>query len=86
MYENNEFEMPSKNDYEVNVIEFLRTINPDIAIQRLVGRAPQEETYFCNRDTSWWLIRDEIIETMNKNGYIQGDKSGRIIFDKIKGV
>ena len=85
MYINNEFDMPSKNQYQKNVIEFLRLIKPDVAIQRLVGRAPKEETVFCNWDTSWWLIRDEIIEAMNNNGYVQGDKSKKVIYDKIKG-
>ncbi len=85
MYENNEFEIPSKEEYQTNVIEFLRIIKPDVAVQRLVGRAPEEETAFCNWDTSWWLIRDEIVETMQKNGFTQGDKSKKIIFDKIKG-
>ena len=85
MYLDKEFEMPTKADYQENVIEFLRLIKPDVAVQRLVGRAPEEETAFCNWDTSWWKIRDEIIETMVKNGYVQGDKSEKIIFDKIKG-
>ena len=84
MYENKEFEMPSKETYETNVIEFLRLINSDIAIQRLVGRAPQEDTSFCNWDTSWWRIRDEIIKKMNNNGYTQGDKSKKVIYDKFK--
>lgn len=86
MYKNNEFTMPSKQEYEENVIEFLRLIKKDVAVQRLVGRAPQEETAFCNWDTSWWAIRDEIVEIMNNNGFVQGDKSERIIYDKIKGV
>ena len=73
MYQNNEFIMPSKEDYQNNVVEFLRRLNPDVAIQRLVGRAPEEETSFCNWDTSWWLIRDEIIGYMNDKGYVQGD-------------
>ena len=85
MYLNNEFKMPSKESYQSNVIEFLRLIRPDVAVQRIVGRAPEEETAFCNWDTSWWLIRDEIIETMVNNGYSQGDKSKKIIYDKIKG-
>lgn len=85
MYRSNEFQMPSKETYENNVIEFLRLIKPDVAVQRLVGRAPEEETAFCNWDTSWWLIRDEIIEKMFENGYVQGDKSEKIIYDKIKG-
>lgn len=85
MYQNNEFIMPTKEEYIENVIEFLRIINSDVAVQRLVGRAPEEETAFCNRDTSWWLIRDEIIEKMNRNGFVQGDKSQKVVFNKIKG-
>lgn len=85
MYKNNEFNMPSKEDYEENVIEFLRLIKPDVAVQRLVGRAPEEETAFCNWDTSWWAIRDEIVEIMNNNGFVQGDKSKRTVYNKIKG-
>lgn len=84
MYMNNEFSMPSKEDYENNVIEFLRFIKADVAVQRLVGRAPEEDTIFCNWDTSWWLIRDEIIDKMQKNGYVQGDMSKEIKLDKIK--
>lgn len=84
MYMNNEFSMPSKEEYEDNVIEFLRLIKADVAVQRLVGRAPEEDTIFCNWDTSWWLIRDEIVEKMQKNGYVQVDMSKEIILDKIK--
>lgn len=85
MYMNNEFEMPSKETYQKNVVEFLRRINPNIAIQRLVGRAPEEETSFCNWDTSWWLIRDEIINYMNLNGFIQGDLVDNKEYKIIKG-
>lgn len=85
MYQNNEFIMPTKEEYIENVIEFLRVIKADVAVQRLVGRAPEEETAFCNWDTSWWLIRDEIIEKMNRNGFVQGDKSQKVVFNKIKG-
>lgn len=84
MYQNGEFKMPSKNVYEQNVIEFLRLIKPDVAVQRLVGRAPEEDTAFCNWDTSRWLIRDEIVNTMNENGFVQGDKSKKIEFEKYK--
>ena len=85
MYQNNEFIMPTKEEYIENVIEFLRFIKADVAVQRLVGRAPEEKTAFCNWDTSWWLIRDEIIEKMNRNGFVQGDKSQKVVFNKIKG-
>lgn len=85
MYQNNEFTMPSKEDYQNNVVEFLRRLDPDVAIQRLVGRAPEEETSFCNWDTSWWLIRDEIIGYMNNKGYVQGDLNVKKQYKVIKG-
>lgn len=84
MYQENKIQMISKEEYENNVIEFLRYIDKDVAIARIVGRAPKEETIFCNWDTSWWKIRDEIIQTMNDKGIVQGDKSKKIIYDKIK--
>ena len=85
MYENDEIVLRTKEDYQENVIEFLRYIKPDCAIARLVGRAPKEETIFCNWDRSWWLIRDELIAYMEENSIRQGDKSERIIYEKIKG-
>lgn len=84
MYQENKIQMISKEEYENNVIEFLRYIDKDVAIARIVGRAPKEETIFCNWDTSWWKIRDEIIQTMNDKRIVQGDKSKKIIYDKIK--
>lgn len=85
MYKNNEFIMPSKEEYEKNVIEFLRILKKDVAISRLVGRAPSEKTVFCNWDSSWWLIRDEIVKIMIENGFVQGDKSDDRVYKKIKG-
>lgn len=85
MYENKEIVLKSKEDYQKNVIGFLRFIESDCAIARLVGRAPKEKTIFCNWDRSWWLIRDEIVAFMEENSIKQGDKSQRIIYEKIKG-
>lgn len=85
IYKKGEIKLRSKEDYQNNVIEFLRYINPDCAIARLVGRAPKEETIFCNWDRSWWLIRDEIVSYMESNSIKQGDKSKKIVYEKIKG-
>ena len=85
MYKDNEFKMPSKEDYQKNVILFLRYINKDIAIQRLVGRAPKEDSVFCNWNCSWWMIRDEIIDYMNENNIFQGDMSCQKEYKKLKG-
>lgn len=85
MFENSEFVMPSKMDYQKNVILFLRNINKNISIQRLVGRAPKENTVFCNWNTSWWMIRDEIVKYMNENNYYQGDLICQKEYKKLKG-
>ncbi|MSS76856.1 TIGR01212 family radical SAM protein [Anaerococcus sp. AGMB00486] len=85
MYKNNEFRMPRKEDYKNNVIIFLRYLNKNIAIQRLVGRAPSEDTIFCNWNSSWWVIRDEIIADMNENGFSQGDLSQKKKYNILEG-
>ena len=85
MYKEGQIALKSKEEYQKNVIEFLRYIDPNCAIARLVGRAPEEDTIFCNWDRSWWLIRDEIVDFMMENSIEQGDKSKKIIYEKIKG-
>jgi len=74
MYEKNEFEIISMDDYVERVVEFLRYLSKDAAIQRIAARAPKEDTIFCNWNTSWWVIKDKIenrLEELNAN---QGDK------------
>ena len=44
-------------------------------------RVPEENSLFCNWSTSWWKIRDEILEKMEKNNFKQGD-----LFNNFKGV
>lgn len=85
MYEKGLIQLKSKDEYQRNVIEFLRYLDSDCAVARLVGRAPKDETIFCNWDRSWWLIRDEIVSYMEENFIKQGDKNIKIIYEKIKG-
>ena len=73
MYERGEIEPISLDDYKKKVILFLRNLKDDIIVERIIGRAPYENSLFCNWNTSWWKIRDEIIEVMHENGYTQGD-------------
>ena len=68
MYERGEIDPISLDDYKKKVILFLRNLKDDI-----IGRAPYENSLFCNWNTSWWKIRDDIIEVMHENGYTQGD-------------
>lgn len=73
-YENEEFQMISKEDYKKRVITFLEYLNPNIVVQRIIGRAPKENGLFVNWNTSWWKIRDEIVKNMEDNNSYQGKK------------
>ena len=63
------------------VISFLRNLDEKIVLQRLLGRVPEENSLFCNWSTSWWKIRDEILEKMERNNFKQGD-----LFNNFEGV
>lgn len=72
MYENNEFEIITVDEYVDRVVNFIKYLNPNIVVQRLVGRAPKEETLFCNWNMSWWRIQDMIDEKLEKLDIYQG--------------
>ena len=71
-YEAGQFEIISEEQYEERVIRFLERISPGMAVQRLVSRAPAENTLFCNWGMSWWRIRDQILQKMEERGSFQG--------------
>lgn len=73
-YKNGKISMITKDEYVERVITFLRYLDPDMVIQRLLGRAPEEKSLFTNWGQSWWKIRDEIVDKMEEKGYKQGDK------------
>lgn len=79
-YEKGEFELSSKQEYIDRVILFLEYLDPDIVVQRLIGRAPKENSVFVNWQESWWKIRDEILSQMIENSSYQGKK-----FDYLNG-
>ncbi|PHV71466.1 TIGR01212 family radical SAM protein [Sporanaerobium hydrogeniformans] len=72
-YEKGNFEMLSLEGYKERVKLFLRYLNPQIVVQRLIGRAPEEVTIFANWDTSWWKIHDDLVAEMQESGQKQGD-------------
>lgn len=72
-YKNKEFEICSCEEYKKRVIMFLRYLSKDIWVQRLIGRAPEENSLFANWGRSWWAIRDEIEEEMHEKNYYQGE-------------
>lgn len=72
-YEQNAFEMIPADEYIDRVIHFLRVLNPEIIIQRLFGRAPEEDTLFCNWESSWRKLHNILEQKMLENGFRQGD-------------
>lgn len=72
-FSNGDFEMGSHEVYIERVIHFLRLLNPDVIVQRLFGRAPEESTLFCNWDMSWRKLQNQLDEDMRTKGYKQGD-------------
>ncbi|HBY20153.1 MAG: TIGR01212 family radical SAM protein [Clostridiales bacterium GWE2_32_10] len=72
MYKNKEFEMISVDEYKRRVIMFLEYLSSEVVIQRLISRAPKQNTMFVNWYMSWWKIRDEIELEMKVGGNYQG--------------
>ena len=69
-----ELKLVSMEEYVERVILFLEYLDPSIIIQRLVGRAPEENTIIANWNTSWWKIKDLIDEEMVRKDTWQGKK------------
>lgn len=72
-YENKEFTLISAEEYIDRVISFLRNLDERIVLQRLVGRAPEENTLFTNWSMGWWRIQEEIERRMEEEQVRQGD-------------
>jgi radical SAM protein (TIGR01212 family) len=72
MYLNDEFEIDSKEVYFERVITFIELANKNMVFQRLFARAPKELTLFCNWQTSWRKLHDELINRMQEQHTFQG--------------
>ena len=79
MYEEGEIKLKSLETYVDEVVEFLKYLDKNILIQRLVGRMPEENSVFCNWNTSHWKIQDMIIGKMEEENIFQGDNFNQIM-------
>lgn len=69
-YEENEFELCSKEEYLNRLVTFLEHLSPSIIVERLFSRVPEKDAVFSNWNTSWWKLQDEFTELMiSKNSY-----------------
>ena len=71
-YENGTITLCSKEEYITRAITFLEYLNPEIAVERLFSRIPENDAVFCNWGTSWWKLKDELLSTMQKTDSYQG--------------
>lgn len=71
-YEAGEFSLISAEEYARRVVEFLRYLDPKIVLQRLVGRAPEDNTIFTNWSMGWWRVQDLIDQIMEDEDISQG--------------
>lgn len=73
MYAAGDVTLLSLDDYLWRAKNVLSYLSPDIAIERIIGRAPKSDTVITNWHTSWWKIRDMLIADMQTNHLKQGD-------------
>ncbi len=71
-YKDGTISICSKDEYMNRVIAFLEHISPDMVVERLFSRIPEEDADFSNWNTSWWKLQDELLENMTKSGTFQG--------------
>lgn len=72
LYEKGELVPISMDEYIERVCNFLDYLDPQIVIQRLIGRAPEERTLFCNWGKSWWKVHEIIEQKMASEQRNQG--------------
>ncbi|HBA63021.1 MAG TPA: TIGR01212 family radical SAM protein [Lachnospiraceae bacterium] len=71
-YENGTITICSKEEYFSRVEAFLSYLDPSIVVERLFSRIPEKDALFCNWQTSWWKLKDELLEDMEQQGIYQG--------------
>lgn len=71
-YENGTISLCQKEEYIERAICFLEYLSPDIAVERLFSRIPEKDAVFSNWGTSWWKLKDELLERMKQKGSCQG--------------
>ncbi len=73
-YEDKKIELISSDAYVERVIQFLLYLDNQVVVQRLIGRAPEENTLFTNWSMGWWRIQEQIEKRMEADGLFQGMK------------
>lgn len=73
-YESATIDLCTKEEYLLRVRTFLEYLHPEIIVERLFSRIPEKDAVFCNWNTSWWKLHDELIADMTAQNSFQGKK------------
>lgn len=73
-YENGTITLCSKEEYLLRLMAFLENLNPEIAVERLFSRIPEKDCVFSNWGTSWWKLKDELLQKLCAADSFQGKK------------
>ena len=71
-YKDGTIDICSKEEYIDRVIAFLSHLSPEVVVERLFSRVPEEDADFSNWNTSWWKLLDELLEKMQEQHAYQG--------------
>lgn len=71
-YQKGKISICSKEEYYERVITFLEQIPDSIAVERLFSRVPEKDAVFSNWGTSWWKLKEELIQKMQSEERYQG--------------
>lgn len=71
-YKDGTIKICSKEEYMDRVIAFLLHLSPEIVVERLFSRVPEEDADFSNWNTSWWKLQEELLFKMQEQGAYQG--------------
>lgn len=72
LYLNGTISLCSKEEYIERLIAFLEHLNPTIVVERLFSRVPEKDAIFSNWGTSWWKLKDEVMDKMLTGNHYQG--------------
>jgi len=72
LYQNHEISLCTKEEYYERVVTFLEQIPKEVVVERLFSRVPEKEAVFSNWGTSWWKMKDELMEKMESENRYQG--------------
>lgn len=71
-YRDGTIKICSKEEYLERVTAFLTHLSPDIIVERLFSRVPEQDAEFSNWNTSWWKLQEDLLYKMQKENAYQG--------------